>query len=73
MLSGCNYLDFDETSGLYKREDMYATFSNIKSMMTNIYGYMPNKSIVDVGDAMRECGSDDAEFGDPEASVQNFK
>ena len=72
MLSGCNYLDFDETSGLYKREDMYATFSNIKSMMTNIYGYMPNKSIVDVGDAMRECGSDDAEFGDPEASVQNF-
>ncbi|MBQ9185109.1 MAG: RagB/SusD family nutrient uptake outer membrane protein [Bacteroidales bacterium] len=72
MMSGCNFLDFDETSGLYNREDMYATFSNIKSMLTNIYGYLPNKDIVDVGEAMRECGSDDAEFGDPDASVQNF-
>lgn len=71
-MSGCNFLDFDETSGLYNREDMYATFSNIKSMLTNIYGYMPNKSIVDIGDAMRECGCDDAEFGDPDASVQYF-
>ena len=71
-MSGCNFLDFDETSGLYNREDMYATFSNIKSMLTNIYGYLPNKDIVDVGEAMRECGSDDAEFGDPDASVQNF-
>ncbi len=72
LLSGCNFLDFDETSGLYNREDMYATFSNIKSMLTNIYGYMPNKDIVDIGEAMRECGSDDAEFGDPDASVQYF-
>ena len=71
-MSGCNFLDFDETSGLYNREDMYATFSNIKSMLTNVYGYMPNKDIVDIGEAMRECGSDDAEFGDPDASVQYF-
>ena len=72
LLAGCNYLDFDETSALYDRDDMYSTYSNIQKMLTNIYGYMPNKEIVDVSDAMRDCGSDDAEFGDPSASVQRY-
>ena len=72
LLTGCNYLDFDETSALYDRDDMYSTYSNIQKMLTNIYGYMPNKEIVDVSDAMRDCGSDDAEFGDPSASVQRY-
>ena len=72
LVAGCNFLDFDETSGDYDREDMYETYSNIQKMLTNIYGYMPNKDIVDVSDAMRECGCDDAEFGDPDASVQRF-
>lgn len=72
LLAGCNFLDFDETSSLYNREDMYTTYSNIQKMLTNIYGYMPSKDIVDVSDAMRDCGSDDAEFGDPDASVQRF-
>ena len=72
MLAGCNFLDFDETSALYDRDDMYTTYSNIQKMLTNIYGYMPNKDIVDVSDAMRDCGSDDAEFGDPDATVQRY-
>lgn len=72
LLAGCHFLDFDETSGDYTREDMYSTYSNIRSMLTNIYGYMPNKDIADVGSAMRECGCDDAEYGDPDASVQYF-
>lgn len=72
LLTGCNFLDFDETSGIYTREDMYMTYSNIRSMLTNIYGYMPNKDIADVGSALRDCGSDDAEYADPDASVQYF-
>jgi len=72
LLAGCNYLDFDETSSLYDRDDMYTTYSNIQKMLTNVYGYMPNKDIVDVSSAMRDCGSDDAEFGDPSASVQRY-
>ena len=72
LLAGCNFLDFDETSGNYTREDMYATYSNIRSMLTNVYGYMPNKDIYDVGSALRDCGSDDAEYADPDASVQRF-
>ena len=72
LLAGCNFLDFDETSGIYNREDMYKTYSNIQKMLTNIYGYMPGKDIVDISDAMRDCGSDDAEFGDPGATVQRY-
>ena len=72
LLAGCNFLDFDETSGIYNREDMYKTYSNIQKMLTNIYGYMPGKDIVDISDAMRDCGCDDAEFGDPSATVQRY-
>ena len=72
LAAGCNFLDFDESSSDYSREDMYLTYSNIQKMLTNIYGYMPNKNIADVSNALRDCGSDDAEYGDPEASVQRF-
>ena len=72
LTASCKFLDFDETSGIYKRENMYETFSNVTSMLTTVYGYMPNKDIADVGSAMRECGIDDAEYGDPNASVQRF-
>lgn len=72
LATGCNFLDFDESSSDYSRDDMYLTYSNIQKMLTNIYGYMPNKNIYDVSDALRDCGSDDAEYGDPDASVQRF-
>jgi len=72
LAAGCNFLDFDESSSDYSREDMYLTYSNIQKMLTNIYGYMPNKNIYDISSAMRDCGSDDAEYGDPESSVQRF-
>ena len=72
LAAGCNFLDFDESSSDYSREDMYLTYSNIQKMLTNVYGYMPNKNIYDVSSAMRDCGSDDAEYADPDASVQRF-
>lgn len=68
---GCNLLDFDETSGVYDRDDMYETYSYAQRMLTNIYSYMP-QDFGTISDAMRECGSDDAEFGDPDGSVQRF-
>ena len=68
----CNVLDFDESSSQYTRDDMYKSYSNIQKMLTNIYGYMPNKDIADVSSALRSCGSDDAEYADPDASVQRF-
>jgi hypothetical protein len=72
LLTGCNFLDFDETNKPKSRETMYKTYDAIRSMLTNIYGYMPAKDIADVGSALRDCGSDDAEYGDPDASVQRF-
>ena len=72
LAAGCNFLDFDESSSQYSREDMYKTYSNIQRMLTNIYGYMPGKDIADVGSALRDCGSDDAEYADLDASVQRF-
>ena len=72
LVVSCKALDFDESSSQYTRDDMYKTYSNIQKMLTNIYGYMPNKDIADVSSALRSCGSDDAEYADPESSVQRF-
>ena len=33
----CNVLDFDETSGLKTKEDMYRYFNSAESMLTNVY------------------------------------
>ena len=72
LVVSCKALEFDESSSQYTRDDMYSTYSNIQKMLTNIYGYMPNKDIADVSSALRDCGSDDAEYADPDASVQRF-
>ena len=72
LCAGCHVLDFDETSADYTREDMITDYSNINRLLTNVYGYMPGKDIADVSSALRDCGSDDAEYADPEASVQRF-
>ena len=72
LSAGCHVLDFDETSADYTRADMITDYSNINRLLTNVYGYMPNKDIADVSSALRDCGSDDAEYADPEASVQLF-
>ena len=72
LAASCSVLDFDESSSQYSRDEMYKTYSNIQKMLTNIYGYLPNKDIADVSSALRDCGSDDAEYADPDASVQRF-
>ncbi len=72
LAASCNFLDFDESSSDYTRTDMYTTYSNVQKMLTNIYSYMPGKDIYDVSYALRDCGSDDAEYADPDASVQRF-
>ena len=72
LCTGCHVLDFDETSADYTRADMITDYSNISRLLTNVYGYMPAKDIADVSSALRDCGSDDAEYADPEASVQRF-
>ena len=72
LTASCHFLDFDETDAAYTRDQRYDTYSNIQMMLTNIYGYMPYADITDVGSAMRDCGSDDAEYGDPDGTIQRY-
>ncbi len=70
-LFSCNYLDYDETNGLYTREDIYRYFDKTKQMLTHVYTYMP-QDFGTIGGAMRDCASDDAEYAATGGSVQNM-
>lgn len=71
VLASCNYLDFDETSGLNTKENIYRYFGQTKQMLTNVYSYVPQDMNVLEG-AMRDCAIDDAEYGATGASIQDF-
>lgn len=70
-LGACNYLDFDETNNLKTKKDMYEIFATTKGMLTYLYSFMP-QDFGTIGGAMRECASDDAEFGNTGGIVQMF-
>lgn len=80
FLASCNYLDFDETDGLKTKEDMYKYFGTTENMLTHVYSFMPqgcncfniSGSIFADGFAMRDCASDDGEFGGVAAGIQNL-
>lgn len=67
----CNFLEFDETSGLKTKEDMYRYFASTEQMLTHVYSYMP-KDFGVIDGAMRDCACDDAEYGDVASMVQRF-
>ena len=69
--ASCNYLDYDETNGLNTREDIYRYFDKTKQMLTHVYTFMPQDFGV-IGGAMRDCASDDAEFGATGGNIQDM-
>lgn len=71
ILGSCNYLDFDETNGLKTKEDMYKYFNTTKGMLSYVYSFIP-QDFGAIGSAMRDCASDDAEFGATGATIQIF-
>lgn len=71
VLASCNFLDYDETSGLNTRENIYIYFDKTKQMLTNVYSYMP-QDFGTIGGAMRDCASDDAEYGATGGMVQDM-
>ncbi|MFI3280673.1 MAG: RagB/SusD family nutrient uptake outer membrane protein [Rikenellaceae bacterium] len=68
-LSSCNYLDFDETSDSYTKEDIYDYYTKSAQMLTNVYSYMP-QDFGTIDGAMRDCGSDDAEYANSAGTIQ---
>lgn len=69
--SACDFLDFDETNRLNTKENVYKYFNTTKSMLTHVYSFIP-QDFGAIGGAMRDCGCDDAEFGNTTANVQYF-
>ena len=69
LFSSCSYLDFDETTGLKSKEDMYKYYASIEQMLTDVYSYMPNDL---TAATMRDCGCDDAEHGNSASAYQYF-
>lgn len=78
VFASCNYLDFDETNNLKTKEDMYKYFNTSKSMLTYVYSFMPQgyshfaSSTLNADQlALRDCASDDGEFGAVADVIQN--
>ncbi len=77
--ASCNYLDFDETSGLQSKEDIYKYFNTTTNMLTHVYSFMPQgyplfSTYGSFGAevyAMRDCACDDGEFGESSGNIQN--
>ena len=69
--AACSYLDFDETNGIQGKEDIYGYFDKTKQVLTNIYSYVP-QDFGSLDGAMRDCGSDDALWGNSASAVQRF-
>lgn len=71
LLGACDYLDFEETDKLNTKENIYKYFDSTKKMLTHVYSFIP-QDFGAVGGAMRDCGCDDAEYGNLSASIQGF-
>lgn len=68
-LSGCNFLDFDESQGVTK-EQAYATFANITKQASAIYRKLPADYGV-IGSALRESATDNAMYTQNSNAIYN--
>ena len=69
-LSGCDYLDFDESVGK-TQDEMYAYFENISSLATSIYSQLP-QDYGAIGGALRDAATDNAIYTWNSNSVYNI-
>lgn len=67
----CNFLEFDETNGLTTKDDIYKYFASTEGLLSDVYGYL-DEGLGNISGAVRECATDDAEFAQLAASVQDF-
>ena len=67
--ASCSFLEFDETNGLKDKEDIYKYFNHTQQMLNHVYSFMP-QDLGSIGGAMRDCASDDAEFGNVAGGIQ---
>lgn len=68
VFTRCDYLDFDESVG-YEKDDIFSVFVRAKSMLTNVYSYLPSDL---GGGAMLDAATDDAVYVWPTSSIHTF-
>ena len=71
LFTGCDYLDFDETTGMTK-EEMYSYFGNVTSLSTFVYSQLP-QDFGAIGDALRDAATDNAVYTWNQSSVDVYK
>ncbi|WP_042367177.1 RagB/SusD family nutrient uptake outer membrane protein [Bacteroides neonati] len=69
ILSGCDFLEFDESQGLNKNQ-AYATFENIQKQATAIYRKLSSDYGV-IGGALRESATDNAMYTEKSNAVND--
>lgn len=72
FLISCNFLDFDESDRLYNRETVFSDFGQTTNLLNNLYSYLQQDYGVMGQGAMRACATDDAEYANPNNSVQDM-
>ncbi|MDD2284891.1 MAG: RagB/SusD family nutrient uptake outer membrane protein [Paludibacter sp.] len=58
MLTGCDFMDCDESSD-YTKQEIFESFDRSKRMVTNIYSYLP-EDFCSTSGAMLDAATDDA-------------
>jgi hypothetical protein len=66
----CESLDYNEEER-YSEQDIFSVYDRVKSILTNVYSYLPN-DYLSVDGAMRSSASDDAEDVWDISDVQKF-
>lgn len=70
-LSSCSdFLNYDETSS-YSEDEVFSVYSRATQMATNVYSFLES-DFGNVNEAMRACGTDEAEYIWPASSVHTF-
>ena len=69
-VTSCNFLDVDESTGK-KKEDVYNIFDRVKTVVTNIYGYLPSDWGT-IGGALREAATDNAVYVSKNSTVYGY-
>lgn len=69
-LNGCDYLDYNETSGRTK-EGAYGYIGNVKGLATNVYSYL-SADFGQVGGAMMESATDNSVYTWESNSIYNM-
>lgn len=70
VLASCDFMNCDESSD-YAKEDIFASYSRVKKMVTHIYSFLPN-GFGNIDGAMHDAATDDAVHVYKTSNIQRF-